>query len=258
MRRMALRFLGFVFQGLALLCLFSAILIFMLPGAKQSIIEKAYSQYAPRMVPILLAHEPQLSTLTYDNTASYCAARGHHGSSMEFGGISDAYVCSLIENQYVTSTHELQLRLARELISIKSEEIMLNYGLEIARLQSILLPLLAASVACAFLSFTFLYFGSRDLLRLAFSAASPASIFSFAIFLICAISLFLIPPFLVGMAMENVPTLLERDLIAASQDLISETARGFFLPPMLLFGFLSLVLGLSASSLYYYLAKTKN
>lgn len=255
---MMLRWLGFALQGMAFLCIFSAMLIFMLPGAKQSIIEKAYNQYAPRMVPILLAHEPQLSTLTYDNTASYCTGRAHHGASMEFGGISDVYVCSLIENRYVTSTQELQLRLARELISIKSEDIMVNYGLEIARLQSRLLPLLAASIICAFLSFTFLYFGSRDLLRLAFSAASSAAIFSFIIFLICAISLFLLPPFLVGMAKDGASTLLEKDLVAASQGPVSETAGEFFLPPMLFFGLLSVVLGLSASSLYYYLAKTKN
>lgn len=75
MRRAFLRGLGFIFGGIAFLSLFAATLIFVLPGAKASMLEKANDEYAPRMVPILLVHEPQLSALTYDNTVSYCRNR---------------------------------------------------------------------------------------------------------------------------------------------------------------------------------------
>lgn len=257
MRRAILRGIGFLCGGIAFFSLFAAILVFMLPGAQSSILHKANDEYAPRMVPILLAHEPQLSTLTYDNTAAYCRHR-EPGASMEFGGISEEYVCSLIQNNYVANTEELQLRLARALISNKVDDIIANYGMEIAGLQSYFLPLLAASIICAFLSFTLIYFGSKDMLGLAFSLTSAAAAFSFAIFLISVLSFFLLPPYLISMAKDNVSTPLELDLITASQDLVAEVVAEAMLPPMALFGLLSIVCGLSAASSYYYLTGMKN
>lgn len=257
MRSVILRGLGFLCGAIAFFSLFAAILVFMLPGAQASILHKANDEYAPRIVPILIAHEPQLSTLTYDNTAAYCRHR-QPGISMDFGGISDDYVCSLIQNNYVSNTEELQLRLARALISNKVDDIIANYGMQIAGLQSYLLPLLAATIICAFLSFTLIYFGSKDMLGLAFSISSSSAAFSFAIFLISVLSFFMLPPYLISMAKENVSTPLEQDLITASQDLVADVVGEILLPPMVLFGLLSIVCGLSAASFYYYLTGMKN
>jgi uncharacterized membrane protein required for colicin V production len=257
MRREILRGVGFLCGGIAFFSLFAAILVFMLPGAQASLLQKANDQYAPRIVPILIENEPQLSTLTYDNTAAYCRHR-QPGVSQEFGGVSDEYACSLIQNNYVSNTEELQLRLARALISNKVDDIMANYGMEIAGLQSHLLPLLAASIICAFLSFTLIYFGSKDMLGLAFSLSSSAAAFSFAIFLISMLSFFMLPPYLTALARERVSTPLELDLITASQDLVAEVVGETLLPPMALFGLLSIVCGLSAASFYYYLTGMKN
>jgi hypothetical protein len=257
MRRAILRGMGFLCGSIAFFSLFAAILVFMLPGAQASILNKANDEYAPRMVPVLIAHDPQLSTLTYENTASYCRQR-QPGVSQEFGGVSDEYVCSLIQNNYVSNTEELQLRLARALISNRVDDITANYGLEIARLQSYLLPLLASFVIFTFLSFTFIYFGSKDMLGLAFSISSSAAVFSFITFLISALSYFLLPSYLISMAKENVSTPLELDLITASQDLVAEVVGEVLLPPMALFGLLSIGCGLFAASFYYYLAKLKD
>ena len=257
MRRAILRGVGFLCGAIAFFSLFAAILIFMLPSAQASLLQKANDQYAPRIVPILLADEPQLSTLTYDNTAAYCRNR-QPGVSLEFGGVSDEYVCSLIQNNYVSNTEELQLRLARALISNKVNDIMANYGMEIAGLQSYLLPLLASSIICAFLSFTFVYFGSKDMLGLAFSLSSAAAAFSFAIFLISVLAFFMLPPYLTALARERASTPLELDLIAASQGLVADVVGETMLPPMALFGLLSIVCGLSAASFYYYLTGMKN
>jgi len=132
--------------GISFLALLAAMLIFLLPGLESSLVHKANDEYAPRMVPILLADEPQLSTLTYDNTAAYCRYRPP-GVSMEFGGISDAYVCSLINNNYVSNTEELHLRLARELVSNKINDIMASYGPELAGIHSQLMTMLIIFVA---------------------------------------------------------------------------------------------------------------
>ncbi|MDD2655650.1 MAG: hypothetical protein PHQ80_03205 [Candidatus ainarchaeum sp.] len=257
MRRVVLRGIGFLFLGIALFSLFAATLIFALPGAKSSLLEIANDEYAPRMVPIMLAHEPQLSTLTYENTAAYCRHDGP-GVSQEFAGISDEYVCSLIQNNYVSNTEELRLRLARALISIKADGITADYGMQIASFQSYLLPLAAACVISAFLSFTFVYFGSKGMLGLAFSLASAAAAISFIIFLISVLSFFLLPPYLISMAKGNASTPFEMDLISASQDLVAQVVGEVFLIPMALFGILSIASGLSASSAYYYLTGTKN
>ncbi len=242
---------------MSLFSLFAAILIFQLPGAKASLLEKANDEYAPRMVPILLAHEQELSALTYDNTVSYCRNRPP-GISQEFGGVSDEYVCSLIQNDYVSNTEELQLRIARALISNKVDEITADYGMQIASFQSYLLPLAAACIILIFLSFTFVYFGSRGMLGPAFSLTSSAAVFSFLIFIICALAFFLLPPYLISMAKANASTPLETDLITASQDLVAQVVGEALILPMALFGLLSIACGLSAASLYYYLTGTKN
>ncbi|MEW5996443.1 MAG: hypothetical protein AB1657_02510 [Candidatus Micrarchaeota archaeon] len=247
---------GAALFGVSLLALFLSILGFLLPGIQDSVLQRANDEYAPRMVPILLAHEPQLSTLTYDNTASYCAAKPP-GVTMEFGGITDEYVCSLISNNYVGNTEELRLRLARTLISNKVDEMLASYGLQLAGLYSRLPILLALFLLPLFLSFALLYFGSRNLIELAFVLSFLAALFSFLLLLLSALSFFLLPSLMVGTAKERAATQLEIDLITISQDLVSETVGELFLPPIVVFGFLSSVSSLFAVVFYYYLAKLK-
>lgn len=251
-----LRSIGAVLLGIALFSLLALILIFFLPGVESNLIQKANDEYAPRMVPILLAYEPQLSTLTYDNTASYCRSKPP-GVSMEFGGISDDYVCSLIENNYVSNTEELHLRLARQLISIKIDEIMASYGPELGSINSKLAIMLIVFVVSLFLSFPFLYFGSKNLVELCFNISVLAAVFSFMILILSALAFFLLPSQIVAYAKSNASTPLYIDLITISQDLISESVGELLLPPIIIFGLLSLISGLSAAAFYYYLAKLK-
>jgi len=242
------------FLGVSLFALFAALIIFLLPGAQQSLIVKAHEVYAPRMVPVLLAHEPRLSTLTYGNTAAYCAS-DLPGVSLEAGGISDDYVCSLIENNYVSNTEELQLRLARELVSGKIDEIMAIYGPELASMQSRLIPAALIFLVSLFLSFTFFYFGSRNLLELAFNISAAAAIFSFMALFLSSLALFLLPSQIISYAKASVSTPLYTDLITISEDLVSDSVAQLLLPPIVLFGLISLISGLAAAALFYYLAK---
>ena len=251
-----LKSVGAVLFGISFLALFAVILIFLLPGVETSLIHKANDEYAPRMVPILLAHEPQLSTLTYDNTVAYCQYKPP-GVSMEFGGISDEYVCSLITNNYVSNTEELQLRLARQLISIKIDDIMASYGSELAGIHSQLITMLIVSVVSLFLSFPFLYFGSRNLVELCFNLSALAALFSFVILMLSALAFFLLPSYLISFAKEKAATPLETDLVTVSSDLISESVGELLLPPIVVFGLLSLASGLSSTAFYYYLAKLR-
>jgi hypothetical protein len=255
-RAWLLKSVGAALYGVSLFALLSVILILLLPGAESSLIHKANDEYAPRMVPILLAHEPQLSTLTYDNTAAYCRSKPP-GVSMEFGGISDEYACSLIENNYVSNTEELRLRLARELVSAKTGEIMASYGSGLAGIHARLPALVAVLIISLFLSFPFLYFGSRNLVELCFNISALTALFSFIILVLAALAFFLLPSYLISFAKEKATTPLETDLITVSADLVSESVGELLLPPIIIFGFLSLASGLSSASFYYYLAKIK-
>lgn len=255
-RAWLLKSVGAVLFGISFVALFAVIFIFLLPGVETSLIHKANDEYAPRMIPILLAHEPQLSTLTYDNTASYCRSKPP-GAIMEFGGISDEYVCSLIQNNYVGNTEELQLRLARQLISIKVDEIMASYGSELAGIHSQLMTMLIIFVVSLFLSFPFLYFGSRNLVELCFNLSALAAVFSFIILMLSALAFFLLPSYLISFAKEKASTPLETDLVTVSSDLVSASVGELLLPPIVVFGLLSLVSGLSSAAFYYYLARMR-
>lgn len=255
-RAWLLKSVGAVLLGVALFSLFALMLIFLLPGVEGNLIQKANDEYAPRMVPVLLAYEPQLSTLTYDNTKSYCRSKPP-GVSMELGGINDEYVCSLIENNYVSNTEELQLRLARELVSNKIDDIMASYGPELASIHSKLAIILAVFVISLFLSFPFLYFGSKNLVELCFNISALTAVFSFMILILSALAFFLLPPQIIAYAKASASTPLYMDLITIGQDLISEAVGELLLPPIIIFGFLSLISGLSAAAFFYYLAKLR-
>lgn len=251
-----LKSIGAMLLGVSLFALFAVLIMLMLPGVQHSLIQKAHDVYAPRMVPVLLAHEPQLSTLTYDNTAAYCSYKPP-GVSMEFGGISDEYVCSLIENDYVSDTDGLQLRLAQALVSNKIDEIMAIYGPELAGIQSRLVPAAAIFILAMFLAFPFLYFGSKNLVELAFNTSATVAMFSFMALLLSALALFLLPSQIIAYAKASASTPLYTDLIAISRDLISESVAELLLPPIILFGLISLVSGLSSAAFFYYVAKMR-
>jgi len=247
---------GAALYGVSLLALLAIILILLLPGVESSLIQKANDEYAPRMIPILMAHEPQLSTLTYDNTAAYCMYKPP-GVSMEFGGISDEYVCSLIENNYVSNTDELHLRLARELVSTKIDGMMASYGSDLAGIHSKLVTMAAILIISLFLSFPFLYFGSRNLVELCFNISALTALFSFMILMLSALAFFFLPSYLISFAKEKAATPLETDLITVSADLVSGSVGELLLPPIIIFGLLSLASGLSSAAFFYYLAKLK-
>ncbi len=253
-RAWLLKSMGAVLLGLALFSLLALILIFLLPGVEDNLIRKANEEYAPRMVPVLISYEPQLSTLTYDNTAAYCRSN-IPGVSMEFGGISDDYVCSLIENSYVGNTEELRLRLARELVSNKIDEVMAAYGPELASIHSKLVPISVVFVLSLFFAFPFLYFGSRNLIELVFNISATVAMFSFMVLAFSSLALLLLPSQIIAYAKASASTPLYTDLITISRDLISESVAELLLPPIILFGLISLVSGLSAAAFFYYVAK---
>lgn len=247
---------GAALLGLSFFSLLALMLIFLLPGAENSLIRKANDEYAPRMVPVLISHEPQLSTLTYENTRAYCRSNAP-GADMEFGGISDDYVCSLIENNYVSNTDELRLRLARELVSNKIGEVMAAYGPELAAIHSKLPLAFAVFAASLLLSFPFLYFGSRNLVELAFNLSTLAAAFSFLILALSALAFLLVPGQIAAYAKATAPEPLYADLITAGQDLIAEAVAELLLPPIIFFGLVSLASGLSAAAFFYYLSKLR-
>ena len=255
-RAWLLKSIGAVLLGVALFSLFALMLISLLPGVENNLIQKANDEYAPRMVPVLLAYEPELSTLTYDNTKSYCRSKPP-GVSMELGGINDEYVCSLIENNYVSNTDELQLRLARELISNKIDGIMAIYGPELASIHSKLPIMLIVFVLSLFLAFPLLYFGSKNLVELSFNISALTAAFSFMILTLSALAFFLLPSQIISYARASASSPLYADLITIGQDLISEAVGELLLPPIIIFGMFSLISGLSAAAFFYYLAKLK-
>ncbi len=207
------------------------------------------------MVPILVAHEPQLGTVTYENTAAYCTTPGRQ--PMEIAGITDEYTCSLIENNYVGNTDELRLRLARKLISIKIDEVMASYGMELAYLHSMLLPAAALFLLSGFLAFTLYYFSSKTLVEAALSVSFFTALFSFFLLMLCALLFLILPPAIMNSAKDHAALPLHTDLITASEDLVAELVVELLLPPAVFFGLLSLFSVLLAAALYYYFARLK-
>ena len=253
--RVLLRAAGAFFLGLSFLALFLAILLMLAPGTEDELIRKAKEEYPYLMIPIIMEHKSEINSITYENTVSYCSVGNYETTDLEIGGISDDYVCGIVEKGYVSSTDELRLHLARKTVAIQLDEMNASYGPVLAQFSFFFMVSLACLVIFSFIAFTFLYFSTENLVEMGFNLVLFSALFAFAYFLLSAILFFILPGIILDHMMSYAEEPLHADLILAAKPAVDEAVQGMLFPPLFLFGLLMLSCSFATASLFIYTDK---
>ncbi|MEM4272696.1 MAG: hypothetical protein QXH30_03825 [Candidatus Bilamarchaeaceae archaeon] len=236
---------------LAQACLCISLIFFQLPGAQEALADSIKAGLPPKMVPMLISYYPELNAFTYESASEYCRYQQHSGAGMEAGGITDEYVCQLVEGGIVTDTAGLRLFLARKVVEQKVDEMSAVYGPPIAYCNG-LAPFIGAGGAIfAVVGFALFFFGSRDVPECAFLFSLFSGISAFIIMIAMGIGFLAAPAIVLAKAGEIAGSGgLERDVLSVMSGDIKEAIEGIFVIPMLLFGALSLLFAFFAFIFY--------
>ncbi len=243
---------GALFLGFAFLALFMVLVLVFIPATEEELIRKAKEDYPQQLMPILVAHKPEINSVTYENTLAYCSVTQTGLTDTEIGGVTDDYACGIMDKGYVSNTEELRMHLLRRLIAIQIDEIRAQYGMEIARVPTYTLIAAVAFVLAIFAAFPFLYFGSETLPEMAFALAVLCAMFSFCYFALSILLFFLLPGMIEGIALGYAYEPLHEDLISVAMPAVDEAVQGLFLPPMLLFGLCMLASSFASAAFFIY------
>ena len=243
---------GALFLGFAFLALFMVLVLVFIPATEEELIRKAKEDYPQQLMPILIAHKPEINSVTYENTVSYCAVTPTEFTDTEIGGVTDDYTCEIMGKGYVSNTEELRMHLLRKMIAIQIDEIRAQYGMDIAKVPTYTIIAAVAFVIAIFAAFPFLYFGSDALPDMAFAAALLCAMFSFGYFVLSILLFFLLPGAIEGVALGYAYEPLHEDLISVAMPAVDEAVQGLFLPPMLLFGLCMLASSFATAAFFMY------
>lgn len=256
--RPLLKAAGAFFLGFAFLALFITLVLVLIPPTEEELIRKAKEDYPPQLMPILLAHKPEINSVTYENTVSYCSITPTEFTSTEIGGITDDYTCEVVEKGYVSDTEELRMHLLRKMIAIQIDEIRAQYGMDLAKVPTYTIIAAVVFIIAIFAAFPFLYFGADGLPDMAFAVALLCAMFGFGYFVLSILLFFLLPGVIEDVALGYAYEPLHEDLISVAMPAVDEAVQGLFLPPMLLFGLCMLASSFATAAFFMYTGKPRH
>ena len=236
---------------LAQACLWISLLVYQLPGAEADLANSIKADLPPRVVPVLVSYYPDLDAFTYESAVEYCKYRQPSEMNMEAEGITDDYVCQIVEGGLVTNTEELRVFLARKVVEQKVDDVSGIYGPQISYYSSFVLYIVIAGGLFAVIGFAFLFFGAVDVPECAFLCSLFSGLFAFLNMLLMGAGFIFAPVVVLGKAGEIAGnTGLGRDVLSLMSASIRGTIEGVFIIPLLLFGVLSLIFAMCAFLFY--------
>jgi hypothetical protein len=232
-------------------CLWISLLVFQLPGAQEALANDIKADLPPRVVPVLVSYYPELNAFTYESAVEYCKYRQAAEMNMAAEGITDEYVCQIVEGGLVTDTEELRVFLARKVVEQKVDDVSGIYGPQISYYSSFVLYILIAGGLFAVIGFAFLFFGAKDVPECAFLYSLFSGLFASLNLLLMGAGFIFAPGIVLGKAGEIAGnTGLWKDVLSLMSGSIRATIEGVFIIPIILFGVLSLVFAVGAFIFY--------
>lgn len=230
--------------------LWGAIVLFQLPGAQNQLILEVKAEMPEKIVPVILAYYPEVNSITYDSAAGYCPHRETLQMNIEAEGLTEDYVCGLIEDNLVTNTQELRVYLARKVVEQKADGLVVEYGGHLLQASNAALIMGIVSILLAALAFAVAYFGSNDILRGIFQYSVLSGMWGFSNMVLSALCILLVPGLAVDAAYAQVGGGIERDVLGLMKNSIREVVGGVFIAPLLVFGAIAFSFAVLAAVLY--------
>lgn len=220
----------------AQLMVWGGLTLFQLPGLKNEITTTIKIQLPEKIIPLVLSHYPELEAMTYQSSVNYCAYRENLDMDFEAEGITDDYVCGIIDQGLVQNTEELRHYLAREVVSQKVDEYALLYGSEISRIAGAWIPLALIGMVLALFAFAITYFGTTTIPKGIFYYFLMSGIWGMGFMMLSILCFFLVPWLVEGQAENYVEGGFELAVLRSALPYVQSSIEGLFLVNALVFG----------------------
>ncbi|MBD3389814.1 hypothetical protein GF415_02550 [Candidatus Micrarchaeota archaeon] len=220
----------------AQLMVWGGLSLFQLPGLKNEVAATIKVRLPEKIIPLVLSHYPELEAMTYQSSVNYCAYRENLDMDFESEGITDDYVCGVIEQGLVQNTEELRHYLARKVVSQKVDEYTLRYGPEISRIADAWIPLALIGMVLAFFAFAIIYFGTTTIPKGIFYYSLMSGMWGMGFVVLSVLCFFLVPWLIEGQAENYVRGEFELAVLRSALPYVQSSIEGLFLLNALVFG----------------------
>jgi len=237
----------------AQLLLWAGIVVYQLPSAQEELAVNLKMHMPEKVVPIILMYYPELQALTYESSLGYCEYKEVMNMDLEVEGLTDEYVCEVIEDGLVHNTYELRYYLARKVVSQKVDEYSVAYGPQVSEASGWGLPLIVVGLLIGFGSFVIFYFATTTLPKGVFYYAVLSGVWALGFMLLSGLCFLLAPGIAVGQMEQAVEAGFESEIFALTKIHVQHMIEGLFLEPALIFGGMAFVFSF-LSALFYLMA----
>lgn len=235
---------------LAQLMVWGGLTLFQLPGVQNEIVTSIKIQLPEKIIPLVLSHYPELEAMTYQSSVNYCAYRQNLEMDFEAEGITDDYVCGVVEQGLVQNTEDLRHYLARKVVSQKVDEYNLLYGPEISRMAGAGIPLAIIGMVLAFFAFAITYFGTTTLPKGIFCYFLMGGVWGIGFMALSIICFFLVPWIVEGQAENCAEGEFELAVLRSALPYVYSSVKGIFIVNALVFGGGAFIFSLVAALSY--------
>lgn len=234
----------------AQLLLWAGLVVFQLPSAQDELETNLKLHMPWKMVPLIMSYYPELEALTYESSVGYCQYKDAMQMNMEIEGITDEYVCGIIDDGLVHNTDELRYYLARKVVSQKVDEYSVAYGGQVSAVAAWGLPLMIAGMLLGIGVFAVFYFGSSTLPKGLFYYSVVSASWALGFMLLSGLLFLLAPGITVDQMELNVAEGFESEVFGLTKVHIVTMVEGLFVEPALIFGIMAFVFSF-VSALFY-------
>ena len=220
------------------------------PAAHEELASTLKLEMPQKVVPVILSYYPELNALSYEASVGYCQYKDAMNMSIDAEGITDVYVCSIIEGGLVSNTEELREYLARKVVAEKVDEQSLAYGAHASQLQLIGGVFLIIGGLLAIAAFAVLYFGTKTVPRCLFWYSVSSAVIAFGNMILSLICFLILPGVVLWAVESSIESGFESDVLVLMGGTIKQVIGELFIGPAFLFGGLAFFFSILAALFY--------
>ena len=235
---------------LAQLALWGGMVMVQVPMAHQELASTLKLEMPGKMVPVILAHYPELNAMSYESTVEYCGYHDVLDMDINVEGITDEQVCEIIDGGLVSDTEELRGYLVQKVVSTKVDDYFVESKGQAVQLQWIGAFFILIGGFLAVAAFAVLYFGTKTFPRCLFWYSVFSAVCAFGNMISSLLCFLVVPGIVIGAAQGSAGSSFEGDVLALMDGYIREVVGGLFIWPAFIFGGLTFFFSLIAALFY--------
>ena len=250
MKHPVMVFIAAVVILIAQLVAWGGIVAVQAPAAQEELASTLKLEMPQKVIPVILSYYPELNSMSYESATGYCEYKDAINMSIEAEGITDEYVCEIIDEGIVSNTEELREYLSRKVVAQKVDDYFGEYSSTASQLQLFGGALLLLFGIMMVIGFGVLFFGTKTFPKCIFWFSSFSALGCFVMMCLSVVCFLVVPGAVVESAAASVEPGFESDVLSLMDHTIKQSVEGLFIEPAFLFGGLAFFFSLAAVLFY--------